>query len=201
MAEVLSSNLSGPTNILLLFRLVCDCCLVCFRERTPYNHYSVSVQHQNTASNNISPETRDETGTNPAHGGRQRVPESVTYDYTGIHPETSRCDPYRRQRVLNRNSRTIPPGPSGSLDAFSHILVVWWGDKVDIDHEAGIITVAFVDVDDTTPVADIKPYLSRAPGVYGMSVCRNGWHTGPHGMKKTKHLTGAGSSRSNHTQT
>ena len=89
------------------------------------------------------------------------------------------------------------------LDAFSHILVVWWGNKADttkdrkettctkpythgpetigifatrspvrpnpigvsvvpiqgIDHETGIITVAFIDADDTTPVLDIKPYL------------------------------------------
>jgi tRNA-Thr(GGU) m(6)t(6)A37 methyltransferase TsaA len=89
------------------------------------------------------------------------------------------------------------------LDAFSHILVVWWSHLADseeernqtmctkpytngpdivgifatrsparpnpialtvvpvlgIDHEAGIITVAFIDADDTTPVLDIKPYL------------------------------------------
>ncbi|WAI02015.1 SAM-dependent methyltransferase [Methanogenium organophilum] len=89
------------------------------------------------------------------------------------------------------------------LEAFSHILVVWWGTNadtrenrhetictkpythgpetigifatrspvrpnpiavtvvpvLDIDHETGIITVAFIDADDNTPVLDIKPYL------------------------------------------
>jgi len=100
------------------------------------------------------------------------------------------------------------------LDAFSHILVVWWSDKVDaeemrrettctkpythgpetigifatrspvrpnpigvsvvpmlgIDHETGIITVAFIDADDTTPVADIKPYLPCAERVRDVRV-------------------------------
>ena len=89
------------------------------------------------------------------------------------------------------------------LDAFSHILVLWWSESVDteemrretictkpythgpetigifatrspvrpnpigvtvvpvlsINHEAGIITVSFIDADDNTPVLDIKPYL------------------------------------------
>ena len=39
-----------------------------------------------------------------------------------------------------------------------------------IDHQSGIITVAFIDADDATPVLDIKPYLPCTERVRDASV-------------------------------